>query len=270
MESDTELLFSNEEGIATLTLNRPDRLNALTQGMVDRWIECLVQSSQDDAIKVILLTGAGTAFCSGGDVGAQRERAKQNGLDRKHYLWRHVNQIAIEMERLDKPVICAINGLALGAGLDMALMCDIRLMASSAKVGESYINVGLVAGDGGTYYLPRLIGVSRALELFWTGRIVESQEAERIGLVDRVVADDNLMSEARSLARAIAAQPFEAVRAYKRSVYQGLQMPLTAHLDMVSSHVSLLRESPEHIRLVEEFAERRRRKRESGRSLDES
>jgi enoyl-CoA hydratase/carnithine racemase len=156
-------------------------------------------------------------------------------------------------------VIAAINGAARGAGLDMALMCDLRIMARSATLAETYINVGLIAGDGGTYYLPRLIGIPRALELFWTGRVVDADEAERIGLVSRVVADEALMPVTYELARAIAAQPFEAVRAYKRAVYQGMTMSLDAHLDMVSSHTSLLRDTPEHRERVEAFLQRRRK-----------
>jgi enoyl-CoA hydratase/carnithine racemase len=255
-----QFLYDVRDGVATLTLNRPGRYNALTHGMIGRWIESLGRAAQDDAVKVLLLTANGKAFCSGGDVGAQRDRAKQSALERKNYLWNHVHRIALEMERLEKPVVCAINGTARGAGMDMALMCDIRLMAASATMAESYIEVGLIAGDGGTYYLPRLIGTGRALELFWTGRVIDATEAERIGLVNRIVDDDRLQDEARTLARAIAARPAEAVRAYKRATYQGLEMRLPAHLDMVSSHMALLRETPEHLALIEAFEERRRQK----------
>ncbi len=114
-------------------------------------------------------------------------RAESDSFERKNYLHRHVHRIALLMERIDKPTIAAINGVARGAGMDMALMCDLRLMADSAQLAETYINIGLIAGDGGAWYLPRLIGNARALELFWTGRAVGAQEAERIGLVNRAV-----------------------------------------------------------------------------------
>lgn len=258
-EADTQILYNcDADGIATITLNRPEKYNAFTKGMIDRWAGFLSQAAHDDAVKVIVVTGAGKAFCAGGDVGAQKERANNDGLERKHFLWRHVHRIALQMEQLDKPTIAAINGTARGAGFDMALMCDLRLMARSARVAESYINVGLIAGDGGTYYLPRLIGLPRALELFWTGREVGAEEAERIGIVNRAVTDDSLMDETYALARSIAAQPFEAIRAYKRSVYQGMNMPLAAHLDMVSSHTALLRDTPEHRERVEAFLQRKR------------
>jgi enoyl-CoA hydratase/carnithine racemase len=259
MAAEELVLFNvDDEGVATITLNRPEKYNAFTKDMIVRWGTLLEQCESDPKIKVLVLTGVGKAFCSGGDVSAQKERAKNDALERKDFLWRHVHKIAFIMERMDKPTIAAINGAARGAGLDMALMCDLRLMADSATVAESYINVGLIAGDGGTYYLPRIIGLPRALELFWTGRAIGAAEADRIGLVNNVVPYDELMPATYKLAHAIAAQPFEAVRAYKRSVYQGMSMTLSAHLDMVSSHTSILRDTPEHRERVAAFLERKR------------
>jgi enoyl-CoA hydratase/carnithine racemase len=217
-EQQTVLLSKDPAGVATLTLNRPEKYNAFTKDMIIRWGRLLDECVEDAAVKVIVLTGAGKAFCAGGDINAQKERAKNDALERKDFLFRFVHKIARTMHETDKPTIAAINGAARGAGLDMALMCDLRLMAESATLAETYINVGLIAGDGGTYYLPRLIGVARALELFWTGRVVGASEAERIGLVSRAVPDGQLLHAAYELARAIAAQPFEAVRAYKRAV----------------------------------------------------
>lgn len=185
------LFDKDRDGIATLTLNRPEKYNAFTKDMIVLWARLLAACEEDPQVKVIVLTGAGKGFCSGGDIGVQKERAKNDALERKDFLFRYVHKIARTMHALDKPVIAAINGAARGAGLDMALMCDLRIMAQSATLAETYINVGLIAGDGGTYYLPRLIGVARALELFWTGRVVDALEAERIGLVNRVVADDH-------------------------------------------------------------------------------
>lgn len=253
------LLDKSADGIATLTLNRPERYNAFTKDMIELWAKLLVECEEDPAVKVIVLTGAGKGFCSGGDIGVQKERAKNDALERKDFLFRHVHKIPRTMARLDKPVIAAINGAARGAGLDMALMCDLRLMAESATLAESYINVGLIAGDGGTYYLPRLIGIPRALELFWTGRVVGAAEAERIGMVSRAVPDAELMPVTYEMARSIASMPFEAVRAYKRSVYQGMTMDLDTHLDMVSAHTSILRDTPDHRERVEAFLQRKKR-----------
>lgn len=252
------LLDKDRDGIATLTLNRPEKMNAFTKDMIVLWSRLLAQCADDPEVRVIVLTGAGKGFCAGGDIGVQKERAKNDALERKDFLFRYVHRIPRILHDLDKPVIAAINGAARGAGLDMALMCDLRIMAESATLAESYINVGLIAGDGGTYYLPRLIGIPRALELCWTGRVIGAAEAERIGLVNRVVVSSELLPAAHELARQIAAQPVEAVRAYKRAIYQGMNMELNAHLDLVSGLTSILRDTPEHRARVDAFLQRKR------------
>lgn len=260
MQTQALVLYAKDaDGIATLTLNRPEKYNAFTREMIGEWHQALADAEEDPAVKVFVLTGAGKVFCSGGDIGAQKERAQNDGLERKNFLFRHVHKIALIMERIDKPTIAAINGVARGGGFDMALMCDLRLMAESATLAENYINVGLISGDAGTYHLPRLIGMPRALELFWTGRVVAAQEAEKVGIVNRVVADELLLPATYELARQIAAQPFEAVRAHKRAAYHGMGMSLVAHLDMVSSHLSVLRDTPDHRARVAAFVERKRK-----------
>lgn len=258
MNSDLVLFEKNEYGIATLTLNRPEKFNAFTKAMIHRWHELLVSAADDPEIKVILLTGAGKAFCAGGDAGAMKERAGNESLEQKDFLWRHVHRIARTMEELDKPVIAVINGAARGAGLDMALMCDIRFAAESATVAESYINMGLIAGDGGSYYLPRIIGTDHALELFWTGRALTARDAHEMGMITHVHPDNLVMEKAHELARKIAAQPTDAVQFYKRAVRQSRDMSLVAHLDMVSSHMAVLRGTPAHRERVAAFLERRK------------
>ncbi len=254
------ILFETDaNGVATLTLNRPAKYNAFTQEMVIQWAEALDRAGEDPNVRAIIVTGAGKAFCSGGDVGNMAKRTEEDALQRKDYLYRYVHRVAFAMERLDKPVIAAINGAARGAGLDMALMCDIRYMAQSATVAESYINMGFISGDGGAWYLPRLIGIDQALELFWTGRVVGAEEAKAMGLVTRIVPDEDLMPAARELATKIASQPTAAVRMFKRAVYQGMTTSLHAHLDLVSSHMSVLRDSPEHKERVRAFLERPRK-----------
>lgn len=247
----------SDDGIATLTLNRPDKMNAFTMELLAVWNERLQECAEDPRVKAIVLTGAGKAFCAGGDANAMKTRAGNDALEQKNFLWKHIHSIALTLDRLDKPMIAAINGSARGAGLDMALMCDIRIMATSATLAESYISMGLIAGDGGTWYLPRLVGLDRALELLWTGRAVASEEALRIGMVTMVAPDDQLMAETYAFTRKVCAQPTEAVRLYKRAVYQSYRMDLTAHLDMLSSHMSVLRDSPEHRERVARFLTRR-------------
>lgn len=249
---------TDSAGVATITLNRPDKLNAFNGEMITLWGDLLDAASSDRAVKVIVVTGAGRAFCTGGDIDDLLAYRDRSALEFKDYLFRQVHRIALTLERVEKPVIAALNGTARGAGLDMALMCDLRIAAASAVLAESYINIGMIAGDGGTYYLPRLIGTARALELFWTGEGISAQEAERIGMVNRVVPDDDLLNAASELARKIAAQPQEAVRCFKRSVYTGMTMSLSAHLDMVSSHMGVLKDTVDHQSRLEAFTKRRK------------
>lgn len=247
----------DEHGVALLTLNRAEKLNAFTHAMIGEWRTHLDQAAADPAVKAIVITGAGKAFCAGGDADEMAMRGKLGSIERKDYLWQHVHGIALAMERLDKPVLAAVNGTARGAGCDMALMCDIRIAAQSTVFAESYIHMGLIAGDGGSYYLPRLVGTARALEIFWTGREVAADEAERIGMVNRVVPDDQVLPATLAMARRIAAQAQLAVRMFKRSVYQGMDMTLASHLDMVSSHMSVLRDTDDHRERLAAFLQRR-------------
>lgn len=240
------LLENDEQGVATLTLNRPDKMNAFDREMLKAWEAALLACEDDPKVRVIVLTGAGRAFCAGGDASDMKKRSADSALDRKDYLFRHVHKIALAMERMDKPVIAAVNGAARGAGMDLALMCDIRFASHSATFAESYVSLGLTAGGGGAWYLPRLTGLDHALEIIWTARAVGADEALKLGLVTRVVPAEALLAETYELARRIAAQPEHAVRFSKRAVYQGRDMSLMAHLDMVSSHIAVLRDTDDY------------------------
>lgn len=234
------------DGIATLTLNRPEKHNCFTLEMVDLWADLILQVERDPAVRVVVLTGAGKSFCAGGDLDEMMGFQQMDAQQRKDWLFRHVHNVVRNMARMEKPLIAAMNGAARGAGLDFALMCDLRIAGQSATLAESYINVGLVAGDAGAWFLPRLIGSAKALEMFWTGRVVKADEAERIGLVNRVVADDQLLASTYELARQIAGQPQQAVRYLKRMVHQGATLPLDTHLDLISSHMAIIEESADH------------------------
>jgi len=254
----SELLYEIKDGIGTITLNRPERLNAFTHHMVDLWVEALQDARENDAVRVVVVTGAGRAFCSGGDVGnmASGSRAAMTGLQHKQWL-EVVHRVPLTLETLDKPVIAALNGAAVGAGLDMALMCDLRFAAEGARFSEGYVKVGLIPGDGGTYFLPRLVGTAKALELFWTGDLIDAQEALRIGLVNRIYPPERLMPEVYELAGRLAAGPTVAIRTIKRAVYQGLRMDLRAHLDMISSHMAYVRQTEDHREGARAFVEKR-------------
>ena len=251
------LRFAIEGGIATITLNRPERMNAFTSEMIDAWAVALAECRTNDAVSVVIVTGAGKAFCSGGDIGEMRKRRDRTPLQRKIELEGHVHKIPLALEALDKPVIAAINGAATGAGLDLALMADLRIAAESARLGETYVRVGLVPGAGGAWFLPRLVGTAKALELFWTGDVIDAREAERIGLVNRVVPDAELMTMARALAEKIAGAPPLSVRLIKRAVREGVRSDLRTALDLISSHYAVVAGSADHREAVAAYLEKR-------------
>jgi enoyl-CoA hydratase/carnithine racemase len=235
-----ELDYRVVDSVATITLNRPERKNAFTLEMVDRWAAALSEARSDPAVRVLVLTGAGDAFCSGIDLGRRAAGESATPIARKELLTERVHRIPLALEDFDKPVIAAINGVAVGAGLDMALMCDLRIMARSARLSEGYIRVGMVPGDGGCYYLPRLVGIAKALELLWTGDFVDAAEAERIGLVNTVVEDVELASATTRLARKLADAHPTAIRLIKRATYQSLRTDLRTSLDLISSHTGVI------------------------------
>jgi 2-(1,2-epoxy-1,2-dihydrophenyl)acetyl-CoA isomerase len=158
---------------------------------------------------------------------------------------------------MDKPVIAMVNGVAVGAGMGMALMCDLRIASETARFSTGYVKVGLVPGDGDTYFLPRLVGTARALELLWTADFVEAAEAERLGIVNRVTPAGRLHEETYALARRIAEGPQVPIRMIKRLVYQSLRLDLRTHLDLVSSHMAVVRETEDHREGVRAFKEKR-------------
>jgi enoyl-CoA hydratase/carnithine racemase len=253
-----DLEYSVADGIGTIRLNRPERKNAFTLPMVDQWASVLAGARTDPDVRVLVLVGTGDAFCSGVDLDRRSEGRPATPLARKQVLSDQVHRIALAMEDLDKPVIAAINGTAIGAGLDMALMCDMRIMARSARASEGYIRVGLVPGDGGCYYLPRLVGVAKALELLLTGDFIDAEEAARIGLVNHVVDESELDSAVQSLARKIADGPPVVVRMIKRATYQSLRTDLRTSLDLISSHTAVVGLMDDSAEAMAAFREKRK------------
>ena len=247
------LKFSVEDGIATILLDRPERMNAFTFEMIAAWTEALQQCRTDPAVKVVVVTGAGSAFCSGGDIVEMGDRLAQQPAQRKAELFEKVQRIPLTLEDLDKPVIAALNGVATGAGLDLALMCDMRYAARSARFAECYMKVGLVPGAGGAHFLPRLVGTAKALEMFFTGDFVDAEEALRIGMVNKVFDDDRLMEDVMGIARRIARAPELPIRFIKRAIYQGMRNDLRTNLDLISSHYAVVTSTDEHKAAVHRF-----------------
>jgi enoyl-CoA hydratase/carnithine racemase len=252
------LRFEIADRIATITLDRPERKNAFTFEMIDAWTAALVECRRNDAVRVVIVTGAGDAFCSGGDIVEMKDRLKNPPAQRKNELFNRIQHIPLALEDLDKPVLVAVNGAATGAGMDMALMGDIRYAAQSARFAETYVKVGLVPGAGGAHFLPRLVGTAKALELFWTADFIDAAEAERIGLVNKVLPDAELMPYARAVAAKIAEAPALSVRFIKRAVQQGMRNDLRTSLDLISSHYAVVTAGADHREAVEAFIAKRK------------
>jgi enoyl-CoA hydratase/carnithine racemase len=251
-----DLLYEVADRIATITLNRPDKLNAFTGPMIDAWAAALADAQRDDGVNVVVVTGAGRAFCAGGDV-ARMGVGEPTPLEHKNQLWEHIHRVPKTLEAMDKPVIAMVNGLAVGAGMGMCVMCDVRIAADTARFSTGYVRVGLVPGDGDTYFLPRLVGAAKALELLWTADFVEAPEALRLGIVNRVVPAADLAETTYALARQIADGPQVPIRMIKRLVYQSLRLDLRTHLDLVSSHMAVVRRTADHAEGVAAFKEKR-------------
>lgn len=252
----SDLLYEVKDKIATITLNRPDKLNAFTGPMIDAWARALAEAQADDDVNVVVVTGSGRAFCAGGDVGRMKE-GKPTPLENKNQLWENIHRVPRTLEAMDKPVIAMVNGLAVGAGMGMCLMCDVRIASEEARFSTGYVRVGLVPGDGDTYFLPRLVGAAKALELLWTADFVDAQEALRLGIVNRVVPAGDLAQQTRAFAEQIAGGPQVPIRMIKRLVYQSLRLDLRTHLDLVSSHMAVVRETADHAEGVAAFKEKR-------------
>jgi len=219
-----QILFETSDAIATVTLNRPDVLNAYQPAMGDELVDAFAQARDDDEIRAVVLTGAGRAFCAGVDLKFMKEHAARIAqgedlvpLGEEHF----VKGFAQDLAAFPKPVIVAINGPAIGVGVTMSLPCDIRLAAESAKLGLTFTKLGMLPGLGATHFLPRIVGLAVALELVLTARVIDGHEAARIGLVNRVVPDDQLLDEARELAARTAECDPHALAAAKQALHFG-------------------------------------------------
>jgi 2-(1,2-epoxy-1,2-dihydrophenyl)acetyl-CoA isomerase len=251
------------DGIATALLNRPEKKNALSEDMLRGLERALRQSQEDPAVRVFILTGAGDAFCSGGDLGRRAKEGEGTAptpLQRKSRLQQVTHRVALAAEEFDKPLIAAVNGPAAGAGMDLALMCDLRFAARSARFAEAYIRVGLIPGNGGCYFLPRVVGTASALEMLWTGDFIGADEAFRIGLVNRVFDDDQLTAGTLAFAARLADGPPLQQRLIKRLVYQSLRTDLRTSLELVSSHMAVVQSTDDYREAMQAYKDKRKAK----------
>jgi 2-(1,2-epoxy-1,2-dihydrophenyl)acetyl-CoA isomerase len=252
-----EILIECHDGVGLITLNRPDQLNAFTPSMIDAWAGAIRALGHDEACRVVVVTGAGRAFCAGGDVKSLARRGQESAFQRKAWLWEHVQQVPLAMAGLDKPVLSAINGVAVGAGMDLALAADLRYCSADARLAETYVRSALVPGAGGAWVLPRLVGSARALEMLWLGDWVDPPQAERLGLVNRVLPSDELMPYVMRIARRLASGPSVAQRMIKRLVRGSADVDLRTHLDLVSSHMAVVAATSDHQEAVAARAAKR-------------
>jgi enoyl-CoA hydratase/carnithine racemase len=256
------VLYNVEDAIATITLNQPELRNPISEsGIIDALIGALEAANADAAVRCAILTAAGTAFSSGGNVramadGIEQRRAAPTGT--LAYYNRGIQRIPLAFERIDIPVICAVNGPAVGAGLDLVTMCDIRIAAESARFAESFVKMGIVAGDGGAWLLPRAVGYQKASEMALTGDMISAQEALACGLVLKVVPDAELMPAARALALRIAANPPHAVRLTKRLMREGRHTKIDTLLEMSAAFQALMHTTADHAEAAHAFLEKRK------------
>jgi enoyl-CoA hydratase/carnithine racemase len=251
------ILLSVEDRIATITINRPEQRNAFTLDTITLWDKAIRECRDRDDVAVVVLTGAGNDFCAGGDLsrlGAAEVVTPQ--LAKAQF--EDLHRIARGMAALDKPSIAAINGPATGAGMDMALHCDLRFMAAGAILAIPYLRFGLYPGNGAAWFLPRLVGTAKALELIWGGEAIDADESLRLGLVNRVIPADALMAQTMAFARRLAQSPPIALRLIRRGVYQSARMDLDAALELTSSNMAVTRTSEDHAEAVAAYIERRK------------
>jgi enoyl-CoA hydratase/carnithine racemase len=257
-----KLLYEKSDNIVTLTLNDPEVRNAISdEEMISGLVAALGRINDDHDVRCVILTGAGTAFSSGGNV---KKMQRQHGMFasgaynvRVGYL-RGIQRIPLAMYELEVPIIAAVNGHAIGAGCDLACMCDIRIAGKSARFAESFVKMGLIPGDGGAWFLPRAVGTSNARLMAFTGEQFDAEQALQMGLVSQVVDDDKLMDEARALARRIAVNPAYGLRMAKRLLREGERSELQTLLDMSASMQAIAHQTEDHKEAVNAFVEKRK------------
>lgn len=252
--SDANHVYTANDGpVATITLDRPEARNAYSEAMCRQLVGALDAAEQDAAVRCVILTGAGKAFHAGGDVKAMKERsgmfAGEPAELRERYV-RGIQAVPRRISTFQKPLLAAVNGAAIGAGLDLACMCDLRYAAASATFGSTFVKVGLVPGDGGAFFLARTIGFPRALELMLTGRVLHADEALRLGLVHEVVADEVLQATVHARALAIAALPATAVQLTKRAAYRAFAGDLDGALELAATFQGIAQNHADHRRAL--------------------
>src|SRR5260221_944701 len=230
------ITVQTRDHITTITLDRPDKLNAFAGTMREELVDALRVAEAEKSCRVVVITGAGRAFCAGGDVDFMAGLQRNGNVDAFRKLLDAGREIVTQIANMPKPVIASVNGVAAGAGCNLALACDYRIASETAKLSETFVRIGIHPDWGGTWFLPRLVGPSRALEILMTGRMIDAAEALSIGMVDRVVTAADLASQTTTLAHAIAQGPPLAIADIKLALAASRTNTLRAQVDLESEH----------------------------------
>jgi 2-(1,2-epoxy-1,2-dihydrophenyl)acetyl-CoA isomerase len=255
----TDLLEQVKDGVAVLTLNRPDRLNAMSRPMLDALLEALPRLAEDPEIGVVVLTGAGRGFCAGGDVKAMAEGNELGGhtMEEKAQALRSRMETSRWLHEMPKPTIAMMRGPAAGAGLSLAMACDMRIASDTIRLGTAFARVGYSGDFGGSYYLTQLVGTAKARELYFTADLLDAQQALGLGLVNRVVADARLEEETMALALRLARGPRVAYRYMKRNMNAAESASLKEMLDLEAWHHTRTGMTEDHREAARAFVEKR-------------
>jgi 2-(1,2-epoxy-1,2-dihydrophenyl)acetyl-CoA isomerase len=245
---------------AIITLDRPQARNAWSEEMIAAFVSTLERHEADPAVRVLIITGAGSAFCAGGDLKLMKDHAGMFAGDAYHLRQRYrrgIQRIPALLDSFDKPIIAAVNGAAIGAGLDLACMCDIRVASARAKFGQTFPRLGLVPGDGGGYLLQRIVGFPLALELGLTGDVIKADRALEIGLVGYVVPPEDLLDTALEIAARIARNAPQAVALTKRAIYRARHQTMAQALETAATFQGIVQNTADHDEGVAALLEKR-------------
>ena len=255
------VLYEQDDRIVKITLNRPDTRNALSGDIIEGLVEYIQKADKDKNVGCVILTGAGKSFSSGGNLQEIKDMTTKDQMTQAQLEdWYRfgIQKIPLTMNSIDVPVVAAVNGHAIGAGNDLCTMCDIRIAGEDAKFSESFLRIGIIPGDGGSWFLPKIIGLARANEMILTCNVLDANKALDWGLVSKVVPNENLTVEAQKLAIKIAAQPTEASRRAKRLLRISQNVPLQDALEMAASQQSMLQQLDDHREAIDALLEKRK------------
>ncbi len=259
-KADDVVTYSSSDRIATITLNSPDTRNALAENVIAALVDALQRADNDPDISCVILTGAGASFCSGGNIKQIKALTADQGmspLELENWYRTHIQRIPNTMDAMSVPVIAAVNGHAIGAGCDLACMCDIRIAADDATFAESFLRVGIIPGDGGAWLLPRIIGMARASQMLLTGEFIDAAKAQDYGLVSETLEPARLLDRAMELAQQIVQYPPIAIRKSKRLLKDARDVTLKEHLDQAAIWQGVLQQMDDHREAVDAILEKR-------------